>query len=221
MKPATWHYPPLEKVVLGTKAADAVLAEATRLACTRVFVLTSRSVARTEVVASIAEALDERFAGSFAGIPAHAPLESVLEAAAAARATEPDLLVCVGGGSAIDASKLVVLCLRHDITEVVDLKKHRGFGAAAEPGRRPDDEAAWTRMIAVPTTLSAAEFTWWGDSQDTEERVKAPYAHPSALGPAANVIRRACGRCRTTGSARPPGRPRHRSSGRRSPPGAQ
>ena len=33
-------------------------------------------------------------------------------------------------------------------------------------------------MIAVPTTLSAAEFTWWGGALDTVRQVKEPFGYP-------------------------------------------
>ncbi len=33
-------------------------------------------------------------------------------------------------------------------------------------------------MIAIPTTLSAAEFTWWGGASDPERAVKESFANP-------------------------------------------
>jgi len=85
--------------------------------------------------------------------------------------------VVVGGGSAIDAAKLMLLCLRHDIAKVEELDPYRGF-SAADFSVPPADTSSWLRMVAVPTTLSAAEFTWFGGAYDARRRVKDPYGYP-------------------------------------------
>jgi len=36
----------------------------------------------------------------------------------------------------------------------------------------------WVRIVAVPTTLSAAEFTWWGGGLDPVQQTRKPYSHP-------------------------------------------
>jgi maleylacetate reductase len=51
--------------------------------------------------------LQGRSAGVFEGVRAHAPVESVEEAVAAASAAEADGVVAIGGGSAIDTAKAV------------------------------------------------------------------------------------------------------------------
>ena len=71
----------------------------------------------------------------FAGIKQHAPESGVRAAANAAKEAEADSLISLGGGSPIDATKIVVKQLSEDFQH--------------QP--RPH--------IAVPTTLSAAEFS--------------------------------------------------------------
>ena len=177
MQVVTYSYSMLERVVLGEPATTAILAEIERLGRRRVFVVTSRSVAAAAPFAAIVAALGEHCVGAFTEVSAHGPRECVIEAAAAAREARPDLLLAIGGGSAIDATKLVLLCLRHDITKTDELDAYRGF-STSQPSVRPADEASWLRMVAVPTTLSAAEFTWFGGAYDAVRRVKDPYGFP-------------------------------------------
>ena len=49
--------------------------------------------------------------GTYAAISSHSPREDVVAGANAARAAKADLLVAVGGGSVIDATKAMQLCL--------------------------------------------------------------------------------------------------------------
>jgi maleylacetate reductase len=177
MRVVTYKYSALERVVLGQPAAAAVVAEIERLDRRRVFIVTTRSVAASPPFATIVEALAERCIGSYAEVTAHGPRECVIAGADMARLVEPDLLLAVGGGSAIDATKLMLLCLRLGITGTAELNAHRGF-STSEPSVRPADASSWLRMVAVPTTLSAAEFTWFGGAYDVARRVKEPYGYP-------------------------------------------
>src|SRR5258708_7519140 len=120
----------------GERAAGAVREEADRLDRRRVFLVTNRSLAQTPQIAGIAAALGGRHAGSFAGVAAHGPRQCVIEGAAAARAAGADLLVAVGGGSVVDASKVMQLCLRHGISEAAALSGPSRRGRA-HPSTRP------------------------------------------------------------------------------------
>jgi maleylacetate reductase len=180
ISPGLHRFPLMDRVVHGQPAAAAVRAEADRLDRRRVFLITNRSLAQTPLVAGIAAALDGRHAGSFAGVSAHGPRQCVIDGAAAARAADADLLVAIGGGSVVDAAKVMQLCLRHGITEAAALSRHTGSGRA-DPSTRPSDADRWIRVIAVPTTLSAAEFTWFGGASDPARGVKESFSHPMMI----------------------------------------
>jgi alcohol dehydrogenase class IV len=84
----------IERVVHGVPAEKAVPAEAERLGAAKVFIVSTRSLARnTDAVQKIAAGLGARFAGSFDEVPAHTPREAVIAGAAAARAAGADLMV--------------------------------------------------------------------------------------------------------------------------------
>ena len=96
----------IERVVYGRPAGAALRAEAERLGAKRVFVTTTKSVAQSALLADVIKELGDRYAGVYAGITAHSPRPCVIEGAQMARDAKADLLVAVGGGSAIDATKV-------------------------------------------------------------------------------------------------------------------
>jgi maleylacetate reductase len=137
------------------------------------------------LAAQTAAALGELCVGVFSGTSAHSPREGVIAGANEARRLDADLLVALGGGSAIDATKVMQLCLWAGLTKPEELDPYRA-------GRGPDrvkvaDIPAGVRMVAVPTTLSAAEFTPFAGVSDAARHVKEGYGHPS-LAPRAVVL---------------------------------
>jgi maleylacetate reductase len=90
----------------------------------------------------------------------------------------------VGGGSVIDATKVMQLCVWCGIERVEELDAyHIGGIDRRDVSRVP----ATLRMIALPTTLSAAEFTPFAGVTDRKRSVKQGYTHP-LLAPCAVVL---------------------------------
>lgn len=170
----------IERVVYGKPAGAAVLAEAERLSAKRVFVTTSKSVAQSALVADVVNALGERHVGTYAGITAHSPRPCVIEGAKRAREAAADLIVAIGGGSVIDATKVMLIALWQNATKIEDLDVYRagrpkeGAAPPAEAIRPPSDAV---RMIAVPTTLSAAEFNAFAGVTDLRHGIKESFGH--------------------------------------------
>ena len=177
MNRSNWTYFPVEKVQIGYDAAESVRRAVTQRHRSRAFILTSRSLATSKTVRSIGTLLGERHIGSFDGLRAHVPLTGVLAAANAARAANADALVAVGGGSVMDAAKLVSMFLRMEIDGPAAFDRFEGFGDRLSGTMYPEDAQEWVRIHAVPTTLSAAEFTWWAAPLDPERR-RRRFVHP-------------------------------------------
>jgi len=179
MTAGSYAYLPLERVVFGRPAADAVVEEATRVGARRVFIVASKSLStKTPVIRSIVDALGRFYAGLFDGCVQHSPRSSVVEAARAVREAEPDFILTVGGGTAIDTVKALQICLGHDVNAVEALDAlHATVGA---DGKRhvPEIRPSPVRQSVVPTTLSGAEFSNLAGITDERIRQKHPFIGP-------------------------------------------
>ncbi|CAN5232242.1 iron-containing alcohol dehydrogenase [soil metagenome] len=170
----------IERVVYGKAAGPALRAEAERLGAKRVFVTTTKSVAQSALLADVIKELGDRYAGVYAGITAHSPRPCVIEGAQMARDAGADLLVAVGGGSAIDATKVMLIALWQDATKIEDLDLYRAGRpkeGAAPPSEAIRPPANAIRMLAVPTTLSAAEFNAYAGISDPRKGIKESFGH--------------------------------------------
>lgn len=145
-----------ERILFGKPCAQAVAEEAERYGTHRVFLLSNASLAAQDngPLQQIAKALGPDYAGAFSGIAAHSSRDDVLAASKKARAAGADLIVAVGGGSVIDAAKSVLLCLWQQINQTEEFDAYEGMALCSL--EVPNDAI---RLIAVPTTFSAAEFT--------------------------------------------------------------
>jgi len=184
MLSGTHRFPRQDLVAYGRPAVEALRELAASYHVHRLLIVTTASLEKGPA-ALLAEELGELCAGVFAGVSAHSPRESVIAGADAARHVDADLLVAFGGGSAIDAAKVMQLCLWARLTKVEDLDPYR---AGRAPGRvRVAEIPAGVRMVAIPTTLSAAEFTPFAGVTDRAKQVKEGYTHPM-LAPRAVIL---------------------------------
>lgn len=168
-----------ERVILGRRVADALPEEVERLGAGRVFLLVSRSLNRdTDEIDQVRRALGARLAGVYDGMPPHAPRSAVLAAAAMARQAGADLIVGIGGGSIIDAAKIVALCLEHDLREHDDMEPFHLYVDDAGQTIVPVFRGPSIRVINVPTTLSGGEFNALSGATDEKIRHKQGYQHP-------------------------------------------
>jgi maleylacetate reductase len=178
MRTGSYQYPAMDFVIYGKPAAEALREEAERLGARRVFLIASRTLnTSTDEIEKIRNALGERHAGTFDGIPQHTTREVVVQTAARARDARADLIVAIGGGSVVDAAKIVLMCVEHEIFDQDGLDGYettpeRRFG----PFRNPK-----VRMIAVPSTLSGGEYNSGALVTDTRRKLKQIFNHPMMM----------------------------------------
>jgi maleylacetate reductase len=176
--PGSYQYPSMEFVIYGKPAAAALREEAERLDARRVFLIVSRTLnTRTDEIDKIRNLLGDRYAGTFEGIPQHTTREVVVQAAGHARDAKADLIVAIGGGSVVDAAKIILMCLEHQIVDQDGLDGYettpeRRFGKFRDPK---------VRMIAIPSTLSGGEYNSGTLVTDTRRKLKQIFNHPMMM----------------------------------------
>lgn len=99
------------------------------------------------------------------------------DTANAMRATHPDAIVTIGGGSVIDWGKAVRFLLAQDLTDVNQLDAY-----VASPEKQQLDRLASAPIpqIAIPTTLSGAT-TWSVTINRPDRQFKDHVRHPSLM----------------------------------------
>ncbi|MSR11923.1 MAG: maleylacetate reductase [Gammaproteobacteria bacterium] len=175
-----FNYAGLESVSVGERVEQVLPALMEKYAAQRVFLLATGSLSRaTDQFEELQAALGGRCAGLFDGITAHSPREQVLQALAAVRTANADLLVSLGGGSIIDAVKVVQLALDQGIETAAQLLDYAQFSDGLRGSKAGDmslfGKPARIRQIAVPTTLSGAEFSNNAGVLDTRKLAKESY----------------------------------------------
>jgi alcohol dehydrogenase class IV len=118
----------------------------------RAAVVCGKTVSSGPILPAVTAALGARYAGVYDQVPAHTPYTSVQAAAARVKELGADCVVSVGGGSAIDAGKGVVLLAATGgefAPYVID------SGDKGSMARAPMPESP-IKHIAVPTTAGSA-----------------------------------------------------------------
>src|SRR5215469_9089482 len=164
-----YQYPTMESVIYGKPAAEALREEAERLNAKHVYLIVSHTLnTKTDAIEKIRKALGERHAETFDGVPQHTTREVVVKIAKQASDAKADLVVAIGGGSVVDAAKIVLMCMEHEIFEQDGLE---GYETTPErrigPFRTPK-----VRMIAIPSTLSGGEYNSGTLVTDTRCKLK-------------------------------------------------
>src|SRR5215471_18363460 len=138
----------LEKVIYGPGKIETLGAELDRRGLSRALVVTT--LGGFPVLDQVTGALESRRVGVFTGVVQHVPRSTVDALQKEVERVDADCLVSFGGGSPIDSCKVAIGMLPHrEITH-----------------------------IAVPTTLSAAEYTFAGGVTDETTRVKGGVYDP-------------------------------------------
>jgi alcohol dehydrogenase class IV len=144
----------LERVIYGPGKIAALHDEMERRKLERALVVTTDVVAALPILQQVTGALGSRCAGVFSKVIQHVPRGTVDELQKEIERVNADSLISFGGGSPIDSCKVAA------------------YGML--PGRE-------LIHIAVPTTLSAAEYTHAGGVTDETTRVKSGVYDPRVL----------------------------------------
>lgn len=188
MKTGVFNYLELDRVHFGIPATEALRTEAGQRGAQRIVVVTSKSLNRnTEAVTTALAQIAPQVVGLFDDCVEHTPRDSVILLAQALRAAQADLVVSIGGGTVIDTVKVALVALAEGLTSIEQLDDWHlrvapdGSRVTPQPRRPP------CRQIAVPTTLSGAEFSDLGGCTDTRFGTKQGYTG-AFIGAAAVIL---------------------------------
>lgn len=148
-----YFFLPQEHVLFGADSLRLLADEVRRIGGKRAFIITGNSLmTRTDVVTKVVQALGPLYIGTFSNIRQHSPQSDIAQATEQMRSLNADVLVSVGGGSPIDATKAVAMAIARE-------------------------QETFLPHVAIPTTLSAAEFSHLVGVTDEKAKVKSGFAH--------------------------------------------
>jgi alcohol dehydrogenase class IV len=101
---------PSTRIYGGVNALQQLPREAKRIGAKRAFVISSHTVARnTDLVARVQEVLGDLYCGTYDGATRESPIPVVMAGVEAVKAAQPDVIVAVGGGSAVVTARAVTI----------------------------------------------------------------------------------------------------------------
>lgn len=172
------NFPAIDRVIYGKPASEAIRDEAERLDAKRIFLIASRTLnSKTDEIEKIRRTLGDKHAATFDGIAQHTTRKQAAEVALHAKETRADLVVAVGGGSAVDLAKIVIMAMEHDIRDEAGFDPFpMGPGVSQSPFRSPT-----VRQIAVPSTLNGGEYNAAALVTDERQKLKQIFFHPQMM----------------------------------------
>lgn len=163
MRPLTgeYNFTQLETVAYGPGKINILSHHLSRRKASRVMLVTTGTLGRSKLLDSVKAEIGELLAGVFSETAQHAPARTIEALIEESRRVKADAFVSFGGGTPIDSAKVAAMVL-------LGGRMPRGmelYVQAAEDGRD-------FLHIAIPTTLSAAEFTPFAGVTDEKTREK-------------------------------------------------
>jgi maleylacetate reductase len=165
-----------QTVAFGVPMAEALVEAMRRLSMRRVVVVTTNSLSGPGGLAqAVVKVLGSKFQSIVSGIHPHTPREDVIRVAKALHGI--DGVVTIGGGSVCDSVKAARLCLANGISDPLGIDRlrpyHRGGNSEPDETRSPT-----LPFIALPTTLSAGEFSSAAGVTDERGPLKQVFVYP-------------------------------------------
>ncbi len=156
MSPFLFNNPRVERILFGQGVTRQLADEVHRVDGTRAWVVISPSVASTHLLDLVRDSLGSLCAGTFDRVRPHSPTNIIGEAADGARQARADVLVSVGGGSAIDTAKGIAALL----AEGGPLRRFASRFTPPDRKEVPEMPSPKIPHLAIPTTLSGGEYSY-------------------------------------------------------------
>jgi alcohol dehydrogenase len=152
------------KILFGPGTAKEVGMEVDELKGTKALIVTDRDLVKTNLVNIVHKALGSRCAGIFSDVTPDTGVHIINAGSEYGRSLGTNILVSVGGGSAIDTAKGIAICL----TKGGRLEDHAGLNVLGTP---------LIPHIVIPTTAgTGSEVTYAAVIKDHEQKRKLLFA---------------------------------------------
>jgi alcohol dehydrogenase class IV len=168
-----FNFTRLERVIFGPGKVESLGRELDRRELRRAVVVTGKTLGSSKLLDHVTDALGPRCAAVYKGAQQHVPLHTVVELVAELKRVDADSLVSFGGGSPIDTAKVAASAILTG-QDPASGARHIDFEATNEGGDPRRDLVE----IAIPTTLSAGEYTPAGGVTDESTRIKGGVVDP-------------------------------------------
>lgn len=167
-----FELPRTRRVLAGAGSRRALPAELDAIGARRIAIVTSPSVAGQAMYRELRGLLGDRVSMEYCRIRPHPATGLIVELITLSAAASPDAYLAIGGGSVIDAAKLAAFGVAERITDTGQLAAfsvHAG-DQEREPMRPVGSQPR--PVVAVPTTLSAAEWNGFAATVDAASATK-------------------------------------------------
>jgi maleylacetate reductase len=167
-----FNFTRLERVIFGPGKVQALGPDLERRGLKRAVVVTGKTLGRSRLLDRVTGAMGSRCAAVYKGAQQHVPSHTVRELVAEIKRVDADCLVSFGGGSPIDCAKVAAAMI---LTGRDPRGAHVTDLYAANANIDPNRDMV---EIALPTTLSAGEYTPAGGVTDESTRIKGGFVDP-------------------------------------------
>jgi maleylacetate reductase len=173
-----WCNPgPSQTIAFGVSVTEGIPKALQQLDVSRIVLATTNSLARPNGLGErVREALGVDCVSVVSDIRAHTPRSDVMRLVNALR--DADGVVSLGGGSVCDAVKAARICLANAIFELDDIDRVRASSLSPGLSGRAAITPPTLPFVAIPTTLSAGEYTSFAGVTDERGGRKEALASP-------------------------------------------
>ena len=169
-----YQYLPVDRIHYGINVVeDQLVNEIQRINGSKLLLVTTKSILKTEVYKAMLDNLHAIGMEVYVKlIKQHVPGEILMGDIIKIKDFGPDIIVSCGGGSPIDAGKILSLVLAENINKEEDL-----YAYSENMQKEKATMENYIPNFAIPTTLSAAEFTSIAGTTNKRDRVKYKFYH--------------------------------------------
>lgn len=172
---------PATRIHAGVGILESLDREVQRLNAKRAFIVCSETLSKTsDLVEKVKGVLGERVVEVFAGAKRESPVPPVELGVMAAKATRPDIIVAVGGGSTVVTARAITIVLGEDKTiEEMYTKHYAGQAPVVYRALRP--KVPNVVVLTTPTTATdRGGAAVWDEAPPHRKELYDPKTRPLA-----------------------------------------